>query len=327
MKTTSYIFAVIPLMAISAQPDLTLYNATRNGAQVNVCLHVVDSNGNPVPQAKLRGGMQTGDRLNDFSPIEGMTDTNGDYVVSGKCTHRLRCGITKSGYYPSEFSVSYPVKDAVPQVADGKWQPFGEKQIVVLKEIRSTGKLRVFPDSLRSCRIPEFDKWLGFDLECCEWCAPHGKGLHQDVLLRFESKRNKLHDYRYVMNISFTNNPYAGAYLLKADQSSELTTEYVADSNAIYRATFSYVSEQSPGQPRHWDFLDRDSYLVFRTRTRVDEHGYLTGAHYGKILGRWLSGAEFMILSDGCFNPIENDINIEDGTSLRAVLRNLNKKH
>ena len=26
MKTTSCIFAVIPLMAISAQPDLTLYN-------------------------------------------------------------------------------------------------------------------------------------------------------------------------------------------------------------------------------------------------------------------------------------------------------------
>ena len=67
-------------------------------------------------------------------------------------------------------------------------------------------------------------------------------------------------------------------------------------------------------------------YLVFRTRTRVDEQGHLTGAHYGKILGRWMSDTEFMILSDGCFNPIENNINIEDGTSLRAVLRNLNKK-
>ena len=95
MRTTFWIFAVIPLMVVSAQPDLTLYNATRNGAMVNVCLHVVDSKGNPVPQAGLRGGMQTGDRLNDFSPIEGMTNTNGDYVVSGKCTHRLRCGIKK----------------------------------------------------------------------------------------------------------------------------------------------------------------------------------------------------------------------------------------
>ena len=64
MKTTSCIFVVIPLMAVSARPVLTLYNATRNGALVNVCLHDVDSNGNHVPQARLRGGIKTGDRLN-----------------------------------------------------------------------------------------------------------------------------------------------------------------------------------------------------------------------------------------------------------------------
>lgn len=156
MKTAFRIFAVIPLMAISAQPDLTLYNATRNGAKVNICLHVVDSNGNPVPQARLRGGMQTGDSLNDFSSIEGATNTNGDYVVSGKCTHRLRCGIRKRGYYPSEFSISYPIKEAMPQIADGKWLPYGEKRTVVLKEIRNPGELSAFPDSLRNCRIPEW---------------------------------------------------------------------------------------------------------------------------------------------------------------------------
>jgi hypothetical protein len=132
MKRALCIFAVIPLMAVPAQPDLTLYNAIRNGAKVNIRLHVVDSNGNPVPQARLRGGMQTGDRLNDFSSIKGTTNTNGDYVISGKCTRRLRCGIRKRGYYPSEFSISYPIKETVPQIADGKWLPFGEKRTVVL---------------------------------------------------------------------------------------------------------------------------------------------------------------------------------------------------
>lgn len=326
MKTALCIFAVIPLMAVPAQPDLTLYNAIRNGAKVNICLHVVDSNGNPVPQAKLRGGMQTGDRLNDFSSIKGTTNTNGDYVISGKCTRRLRCGIRKRGYYPSEFSISYPIKETVPHIADGKWLPFGEKRTVVLKEIRNPGELCAFPDSLRSCRIPEFDKWIGFDFEYADWAYPYGKGRNSDVLLKFSSQERSMHDYRYVMDVSFTNNPYAGAYLLKEDRSSKLTTEYEANSNATYRTSFSFVSEQSPGQPRYWDFLDGDSYLVFRTRTRVDEQGHLTGAHYGKILGRWMSDTEFMILSDGCFNPIENDTNIEDGTSLRAVLRNLNKK-
>lgn len=325
MKTLSCIFAAIPLMAVLALPNLALYNATHDGAMVNICLHVVDSSGNPVPHARLRGGLQTGDRLNDFLPIEGITNANGDYIVHGKCTRRVRCGITKQGYYPSEFFISYPVKDASPQVIGGKWQPYGEERTVVLKEIRDPGKLCAFPDRLRSCRIPEFNKWLGFDLECCDWHAPYGKGLHNDVLLKFEALRSHLHDYRYVMEVSFTNNPYAGAYIVKKDKSSKLVTEYAADSNATYKDSFSFVSEQAPGKPRHWDFLDAESYLVFRTRTSIDVHGRLTGAHYGKVLGRWLSDDEFMILSDGCFNPVENDVGIEDSTTLRDVLRNLDK--
>jgi hypothetical protein len=325
MKTTFCILASIPLMALSALPDLTLYSSTRNGAMVNVRLHVVDVDGHPVPRARLRGGMQTGGGLNDFTPIEGITNTNGDYVVTGKCTHRLRCGISKSGYYPSEFSLVYPIKDVAPQVIDGKWQPFGETRTVVLKEIRSPGELLVFPDSLRSCRIPIFNQWIGFDLESCDWLAPFGKGVNEDVQLRFEAKRNGLHDYRYLMDVSFTNHPYAGAYRMKCDSYSDLTTMYAADSNATFQTTFSFVSEQSPGKPRHLDFLETGSYLVFRTRTRIDRNGNLVGAHYGTILGRWLSDTEFMILSDGCFNPVENNTNIEDGSGLRDVLRNLRK--
>lgn len=66
MKVSSCIVAIFSLMAISAQPNLVLYNATRKGAMVNVCLHVVDHAGRPVPDAKLWGGMQTGDGLRDI---------------------------------------------------------------------------------------------------------------------------------------------------------------------------------------------------------------------------------------------------------------------
>lgn len=325
MKVSSCVFAVIPLMAIAAQPNLALYNATRKGARVNVCLHIVDHAGHPVPDAKLWGGMQTGDGFNDFSPIEGLSDTNGDFVVNGKCTNRLRCRIRKNGYYQSDFSISFPKSGVNPPVVDGKWQPFGSTNTVVLKAIRNPNKCRVFPDALRNWRIPEWNKWIGFDFESADWTAPYGKGSNLDVLLRFSSREKSINDYKYVMEVSFTNNLFAGVYLLKKDNSSKLTTLYEADSNAMYQASFSYVSEQTPGNPRHWDFLGRDSYLVFRTRTRVDEYGNLVAAHYGKILGRWLSDTEFMILSDGCFNPVENDVNIEDGNGLRDILRDINQ--
>ena len=185
--------------------------------------------------------------------------------------------------------------------------------------------LHVFPVSIRGYQIPEFGKWIGFDFECCEWIAPYGKGRSADVLLRFSAMKKSLHDYKYVLDVSFTNNPYAGAYLMKVDEASDLKTKYTADSNATYKAEFSYVLEQSSGNRRYWNFLDTDSYLVFRTRTRVDKDNNLIGAHYGKILGRWRPGIEAMILSDGCFNPVENDVNIEDGTVLRTVLKNMGR--
>ena len=320
----SLLLTLLVMLALGGiAQDLTLYKARKYGAKAKVCLRVIDQDGIPVGGAKVWGGIQYGDGYDDFTPISGMTDTNGEYVIQGKCTNRIRCDVTKDGYYRSELLLdNYGYRH---DLAMGKWMPYGEKRTVVLKKIRNPCKLLSFPESLRWCRIPEFDKWIGFDFECCEWTAPHGKGRCADILLRFSAMKKGLHDYRYVMDVSFTNNPYAGAYQMKADKSSDLTVTYEADSNATYKAEFSYVLEQTPGNQRHWDFLNTDSYLVFRTRTRVDKDNNLVGAHYGYINGPWRSGMEFMFLSGGCFNPAENDVNIEDGTVLRTVLKNMER--
>ena len=326
MKVFVFTLLIVPTVVLAVAPDLTLYNAQRHGANVKFILRVIDQDGRPVSGAKISGGFQTGGNLNDNVPIRGVTDANGEYMVNGKSVGMVRCGISKDGYYSSDLLEKYPNSRCEKPVENGKWQPFGDVRDVVLKAIRNPGRNSTFPESLRSCRIPEFGKWIGFDFECGAWVAPYGKGLNSDVLLKFTAMERGMHDYKFVMDVSFTNNPYAGAYLMKKDKSSELTTVYVADSNAIYRTAFSYISEQTPGKDRHWDFLDSDSYLVFRTRTRVDKDNNLVGAHYGKILGRWLSDTEFMILSDGCFNSVENDVNIEDSTCLRYIIKNMNTR-
>ena len=126
----------IPLILNAAGPsaeELTLAKARRYGAQAKECLLVVDQDGMPVADARIWGGLQTGDGYKDFIPIRGSTDTNGEYIVQGKCTNRIACQITKEGYYASEFVLpNYAYRHTF---KDGKWIPYGSQHTVVLKKI------------------------------------------------------------------------------------------------------------------------------------------------------------------------------------------------
>ena len=93
-------FMVVFALCASAQ-DLALCRAREHGALAMECLRVVDPAGHPVVGAKVWGGLQTGSNLGDFTPISGVTDTNGEYVIQGRCTNRIRCDITKDGCYQS----------------------------------------------------------------------------------------------------------------------------------------------------------------------------------------------------------------------------------
>ena len=91
-----YYLMVVFALCVSAQ-DLALCRARQYGALAMECLRVVDPAGLPVAGAKVWGGLQTGGNLGDFIPISGITDTNGEYVIQGRCTNRIRCDITKTG--------------------------------------------------------------------------------------------------------------------------------------------------------------------------------------------------------------------------------------
>ena len=324
MKGILFVFVVSALATTcfsKAVYNKEVWRAIENGAEFDVIFRVVDDDGFPVANARCGGWMYVEHDRKHGCGYAVYTDTNGCARVTGKCGEVLSVVVRKDGYYKTSFDVKYPLENVSSPIVNGKWQPYGETRTVVLKKISNPACCCVFPN-LRRCRIPEFGSWIGFDFKQADWVAPYGRGVCRDVLLRFVATEKMINDYKYEMEVSFTNNPYAGAYLLKEDDSSDLTTVRVADSNALYRTSFVFVKEQTPGTSRHWDFLDSGSYLVFRTRTRVDERGNLIGAHYGKIRGQWLSELEFMILSDGCFNQEENDVNIEDGRTLRDVLRN-----
>lgn len=54
----------------------------------------------------------------------------------------------------------------------------------------------------------------------------------------------------------------------------------------------------------------------------LGKYTYRVVAHYGKIYGPWKSTSFEMLLSDGCFNLVENDTNIEGDQTLLHSIRN-----
>ena len=87
-----------PLLLMASGPsaeEMALLKARRYGAEAKECLRVVDQDGAPVAGATMRGALQTGGGRKDFIPIRGVTDTNGEFVIQGKCTEIIRCSITK----------------------------------------------------------------------------------------------------------------------------------------------------------------------------------------------------------------------------------------
>lgn len=171
-------------------------------------------------------------------------------------------------------------------------------------------------------KIPKFDCWIPFDLEKFDWTAPYGKGVCPDVLLRLHNRTtSNFFDYTDRMEFCFTNNPFAGAYEVRKDSYSDMKTCYVAISNAVYESQFTFICEKASDNKRTEKYLKDDEYLVFRTRTSVDEQGNMKSAHYGVIYGPCFSARDCIRFSDGCFNPIENNSNVEDSYYLRETVK------
>ena len=180
-------------------------------ARASEVLVVVDQDGQPVPAARIQGGFRTGDGMRDNIPVKGLTEANGEFHVSGSSVDRLSVRVIKEGYYPTDLILDYRERS---RVEDKCWQPYGTRRTVVLKRQVNPGRLVVFPRELRDLRIPKRDVWMGFDLELHDWIRPWGRGVHDDVLFCFhEDEKREGVRFSDCLQMSFTNNPFAGAGL------------------------------------------------------------------------------------------------------------------
>ncbi len=300
--------------------ELTFLNAMRNGAQFDVRIRVVDDIGIPIAGVKCEGWMYIDNHVKNGYPHSAITGSNGIVRVSGKCGRWVSVFLTKKDYYMSQEEISFQKLDTSSLIGNGKWVPYGELKTIVLKKIRKP--VHLVQSVTSRIKNPDTCEWQGYDLELRDWLPPYGNGRHSDFLVRINIDAVAPRDFKAFMEISFTNNPFAGAYLLKKDPCSEMKSIYRADTNAEYKTSFEYLHEEHPiihrepivyvqGVNKTDTRLDKDSYLVFRTRTKIDRDGNLESAHYGKIYGPW-EIFRAMHAYGVYFNPKENDTNLED---------------
>lgn len=307
-------------LGFSMTPDAE--SAIRNGAVGKYVYRVVDDEGHSVPNALAHVWFRSYGRPQDKADWVLETDTNGMFSVEHRFNEMFSVGIDKEGYYHTHDEIKYLAMKELP-VKNGKWQPYGETRTVVLKRIKNPWGGKVFSGNECHHKIPVFNQWLPFDMEKSDWLSPYGNGVVDDVLLRFKKKEtDKWYVYTFSMEACFTNNPYAGFYIKSLDGFSDLKTSYFADTNAHYRTSYLYLKECIEKKTTKTIGLEESQYLVMRTRTRIDKDGNLIGAHYGKYCMSWRSDHVEMHFGGGCFNPVENDLNIEGDQSLLYKIKN-----
>ena len=221
--------------------------------------------------------------------------------------------ITKENHYQTSSEYDFARKEPgyTPTVNKGKWQPYGGVWTVHLKRILNPSVM-LWHDG-ESMQAPK-DSWVGLDLETLKFCPPYGSGVHKDVLLRYTSNLEEAgwRHHRGTLEISFTNQAYAGAYVLRKDEWSDFKSCYVADTNNTYQVrNFKYEYACEPDKVVKFEEFPQHSYIVFRTRTKFDDKGNLLSAHYGKIYGPW-EYRGLVKFESILFNPNPNDPNLEE---------------
>ena len=124
---------------------------------------------------------------------------------------------------------------------------------------------------------------------------------------------------------------------MKKDTNCAISSTYHANVNRSYQREVTFTkthlltSAQVQFSPKDSFMLKKDDYLIFRTRTKVDENGNLIEARYGKIYGpiefNFVLNPIGEIMQKSIqmsyhFNPNVNDTNLEcNGTSLIKGVR------
>ena len=316
---SSMIFAVVIMVTCSAsgcidldapKKDPEYSRAISKGAKAKLELHVVDDEGNPVPDVNVNAVMWM---VTDAYTLNGQTDTNGVFIIKGKIRNEIVIRLKKKGYYNSREKIVFWGKQR--QVKNGKWQPYGEKVEVILRKIKKIDHNIIKIGDGDFKLTSALNQWIGFDLKENDYVEPHGKGKIADfeVLLEWDGKWGRGNYTGMSLSVRFLE-PYSGFYVCDKELTSNFIGQYNVIPGDIKFITSNFYSRKIDDY--NWDKkkFDKNTSWVIRSRCIVDDEGELVSSNYSILYSfdfccRHDSTAGICV--SGYFNPIPNDTNLE----------------
>ena len=294
------------------------YSPFLNGAKVNVRVAVSDENGHIVPDANVRVAFLVEPAKE--ATVQGKSDGDGFFnAFSSLCIGRYTISVSKDGYYDTFFKRSICVKDLNSVIKSRKWTEGEKVETVMLKRIHKPVKM--LRTNIVNGAFPATNEVLKLDLQSLQWCAPYGKGAHDDlhVVYKAENSPNVWLEFSRSLEISFPNEA-DGFYKAKIDASgSSLPHDYTAQPDRIYSKKLNFSFGRTEKAVTNNVSLKDDEYLIYRVRSKTNEVGKVVSAHYG-IIGeriKYIMGFDISSM----FNPTVNDTNLECNRANKKMMR------
>ena len=315
-------FAIWGGLGLFAASKFELLDELHGGNRlVDIVVQCVDDEGNVITNATYDYVLFPDFNMNHMQESKGKITKNGNFRIKGKTNGEIIFTIKGNKYYNTSCDFNL-FDDANSSIKDGKWQPYGVTNTVVLKRVKKPVELRRNRISSASPGeigiIPALGKALPFDLFVGDWMPPYGKGQKADVTLEgIHVPATTGHpSWEHALTLRFCN-PHDGFYRIPMDVTSQLKSPYTADTNGTFcsAVTFGIRDKTVVKDPMlYQDWVEKREMLILRLRTRVDAEGHVIGAHYAEILGplEFIQYQVNPVVKFTCYlNTTENDPNLE----------------
>ena len=278
------IFTLLSLQTFALKKDHSYREARRNGAMAKIVLKILNEEGTPISGADIDVFMGMNFRAKGYSVV-GRTDTNGIFVVKGKtCGNEINVKVSKSGFYRSSKTFKFVEMGREHEVIDGRWQPYGVVEKIVLRDIRNPIEM---PKELfwKFKYTDTINTWIGYDIKANDFVAPYGNGKVSDFEVYIDWDRAWLPTYRgMAVKIRFTE-PFGGYYAYDVSADSEFNGPYAALPDSVRMTSAEFSERVLANGEREQKCFDSSKCWVVRSRCKVSPEGRLIAAIYSVIYG------------------------------------------